>query len=147
MLMTGWYPCIPGWHLDDIPRTRKDGQPDHRSPIYKADHVMGIVGEVSKTEFVFGKLRLYDVPEGKGTIYEIWNKEIDLLLKRGRIKIRAVEPGRVIYFDHECFHRGTPTTRPGWRWFIRITRNSQRKFLNEVRTQTQVYLTAPFDGW
>jgi hypothetical protein len=32
MLMPGWYPCIPGWHLDDIPRTRPDGQPDHVNP-------------------------------------------------------------------------------------------------------------------
>src|SRR5262249_36308588 len=39
LLMPGWFPCIPGWHLDDVPRTRSDGQPEHRNPAYWAEHV------------------------------------------------------------------------------------------------------------
>lgn len=29
MLMPGFWPCIPGWHHDDVPREREDGQPDY----------------------------------------------------------------------------------------------------------------------
>src|SRR5580700_1237659 len=43
MLMPGWYPCIPGWHHDDVPRTRADGQPDYVTPVYKARHAMAMV--------------------------------------------------------------------------------------------------------
>lgn len=57
MLMPGWYPCIPGWHHDDVQRTRKDKQPDYfaENPI-RAQHIMMLVGaDVSATEFATGE--------------------------------------------------------------------------------------------
>jgi hypothetical protein len=147
MLMPGWYPCIPGWHVDDVPRTRPDGQPDHLSPHNRTEHIMAIVGQGSHTIFGVGDFELEDVPIGKGTIYEIWHRDIEGLVARGIVKEERAEPGKLIQFNCDSFHRGAPAHGSGWRWFIRATRYSTREYLNETRTQTQVYLTAPFQGW
>ena len=32
MLMKNWYPCIPGYHHDDVPRSTSTGQPNYLSP-------------------------------------------------------------------------------------------------------------------
>lgn len=29
MLMPGWFPCIPGYHHDDVPRNNTNGQPNY----------------------------------------------------------------------------------------------------------------------
>ncbi len=42
MLMPVWFPCIPGWHHDDVPRSRPDGQPNYESPEHHTRHVMGL---------------------------------------------------------------------------------------------------------
>src|SRR5215470_8347004 len=69
MLMPGWFPCIPGWHLDDVPRTRADGQPNHESLAYKSEHVCTVVGDASLTQFVEGDISLEDVPVFGGVVY------------------------------------------------------------------------------
>lgn len=57
MLMPGWVPCIPGWHHDDVPRTRSDGQPDYENMAYKSEHVMGLVnGDLAPTQFAVGRI-------------------------------------------------------------------------------------------
>lgn len=43
MLMPGWFPAIPGYHHDDVPRSREDGQPDYIAPAYRSEHVMMLV--------------------------------------------------------------------------------------------------------
>lgn len=60
MLMPGWYPAIPGWHLDDIPRLPRTGQPNHLTPSYEAHHMCMIVdmGTGSLTEFLSGTVAL-----------------------------------------------------------------------------------------
>jgi hypothetical protein len=146
MLMKGWYPCIPGWHLDDVPRTRPDKQPDHVNPVYKAEHTMAVIGDASLTEFIQGIVQLPDIPVGQGTIYGKWNE----MINRGGHKvydIQTVKPSTLYLFDWQAFHRGMPATKFGWRIFIRATKNSQRPHFNECRKQTQVYLSAPEAGW
>ena len=147
MLMPGWYPCIPGWHLDDVPRNRADGQPDHTSPLNQTRHLTAIVGDESQTIFGIGSFSLMDVPIGAGVVYSIWHKEVELLVSRGVVVEKKLEPGQVMLFNHKTWHRGAAATKSGWRWFIRATIGSSRRFRNEMRTQTQVYLTAPFEGW
>lgn len=53
----------------------------------------------------------------------------------------------VASFGHGDFHRAVPATGDGWRLFMRATRFTRRKFFNEVRNQTQVYLSDPTKGW
>ena len=147
MLMEGWFPCIPGWHLDDVPRTRIDGQPDHVNPEYHAEHLMCIVGDCSKTMFINGDVMLEDVPAGDGTIYEIWHSEIEAMIERGELSATACSTNNLIQFDWQTFHRGSAATHGGWRWFIRATRNTKRIVTNELRRQVQVYLPAVNAGW
>jgi hypothetical protein len=159
MLMAGWLPCIPGWHLDDIPRTRKDGQPNHSNPSYRAEHVLALVGDCSRTAFLVGDIQLHDVPDGQlgiggvcpeTSIYGKWHEDIELALDlapAGTLRVEHAPERRLIQFNDQSFHRGVVATHAGWRWFARVTRGSDRRFYNKVRTQSQVYLPAPNVGW
>lgn len=147
MLMPGWFPCIPGWHLDDVPRTRADGQPDHVSPAYESVHLASVVGDSSLTRFACGTFNLLDVPEGRGVVYGEWHREIERLLRHGQVREETITPGAIIEFDWQAFHRGSAATKNGWRFFIRASRNTTRPAHNEVRTQVQVYLSALEAGW
>ena len=41
------------------------------------------------------------------------------------------------------------TVRNGWRWFGRVSRNTDRvkNITNEIRVNAQVYLEFPMEGW
>ncbi len=160
MLMADkFFPCIPGFHLDDVPRTRSDGQPDHVNPSYKAEHISVCVGDASLTKFILGKFELEDVPIGKGIVYEKWNGDIEKILKKnekdgmsnykkgfGAIECQPPECS-MIKFNSETFHRGSLATKNGWRHFIRVSINTPREIVNETRNQVQVYLNKENGGW
>lgn len=143
MLMPGWWPCIPGWHHDDIPRDTPTGQPNYDNPSYEAWHRMCVFGGTSMTEFLTCESEMPKVPEGE-TIYKNWNDEIN---NKYPEHIQKVNSGEVIEFGPQDFHRGVPATTTAWRFFIRATRNTKRTFKNEIRRQVQVYLPEPEAGW
>lgn len=69
MLMKGWYPCIPGWHHDDVPRTTSTGQPNYKTPEYFAKHILGLVnGDICPTQFALGECEMPEVEEEKGLL-------------------------------------------------------------------------------
>jgi hypothetical protein len=147
MLMPGWYPCIPGWHLDDVPRTRVDGQPDHENPEYQSEHAMALVGDASVTSFFSGNLELEDVSVGEGTIYKVWDEKIEnILVDNPYYEVKA-PTNQIIFFDCHSFHKGNPATKNGWRWFGRASWNTKREVKNEIRHQVQVYMPVPNQGW
>lgn len=158
MLMEGWYPCIPGWHHDDVARTRSDGQPDYDNPaLRQVEHAMAIVedtykGPSSITEFLTGEIKL-EVPKKGKIIYEKWNSEINEILahrkKYGHIRVYTsyIYPGQVLWFNSSTFHRGKAASRTGWRFFIRASWYSTRKVTNEIRKQSQIYMSALEAGW
>ncbi len=148
MLMKDFYPCIPGWHHDDIARTRADGQPNYREPPYKSHHLLMLInGEIAPTEFAVGDCVLSEVLEGEGNCYGKWHPEIERLIARGQMQRVAAPSRRLVRFDHDSFHQGVACTRPGWRWFARATYGTQRKPDDEIRSQVQVYLADPMQGW
>lgn len=147
MLMPGWFPCIPGWHLDDVPRTRPDGQPDHLNLAYKSEHICCVMGSASLTQFVDSEVVLEDVPVHGGVVYGKWNREINNLIGDGEVEPETIKEGNIIQFDWQTLHRGMPATKNGWRWFIRMSWNTDREIKDEIRQQTQVYLPAPEAGW
>jgi hypothetical protein len=147
MLMPGWYPCIPGWHHDDVPRSREDRQPNYVNPEYRAEHAMALInGDICPTEFAIGKCTMPDVPLGQ-TIYKIWNDYIVGLIEYGTLERVEAPSNRLVFFDCDTFHQGAVTRKKGWRWFGRITRGSKLKVANEVRRQVQVYMPFPTQGW
>lgn len=149
MLMRGWYPCIPGWHHDDVPRTRPDGQPDYFNKTYFAQHAMMLLNaKLSPTQFLIGEFQLPE-PEQNKVIYQEWDRRIELLLRLDpKAYERVSAPGnRVIYFDARTLHQGTPATGDGWRLFIRASKNTDVEPANKIRRNANVYLPAPFAGW
>lgn len=157
MLMNGWYPAIPGFHHDDVPRPPIEpgqhlltaGQPDYDNTKYFSEHLLGLVNaEVCPTEFAIGECEMPAVPDG-GLIYREWHKEVVKLLENGGLKSVNAKSGQIIYFDWQTFHQATKAVGSGWRWFIRLTRNSDEVLMakNEIRKQVQVYLEFPMEGW
>jgi hypothetical protein len=147
MLMPGWYPCIPGWHHDDVPRSRSDGQPNYVNPEYQAEHVLALVnGDICPTQFAVGRCEMPDVPLGD-TIYRVWNDEVELQIKRGVLSRFTAPSNQLVFFNGESFHRGAMAVRGGWRWFGRLTTGTGRKPTNELRRQVQVYMPVPTQGW
>lgn len=157
MLMPGWYPAIPGFHHDDVPRPEippgqhfiTAGQPDYENPRYRSEHVLGLVnGDICPTVFALGECTMPAVEEGE-LIYRKWHPEVERLLQEGKLGEYRAESNRLIYFDCDTFHSGVRATGNGWRWFGRISRNTDRvnKITNEIRKQVQVYLEFPMEGW
>lgn len=157
MLMNGWYPAIPGFHHDDVPRPPvaegahflTAGQPDYDTTSYFSEHLLGLVNaEVCPTEFAVGECTMPAIPGG-GLIYREWHNEVVRLLASGELQSVKATSGKIIQFDWQTFHQGTAAVGSGWRWFIRLTRNSDtvRAPKNEIRKQVQVYLEFPMEGW
>jgi hypothetical protein len=149
MLMKGWYPCIPGWHHDDVPRSTPTGQPNYIDPEYKSEHLMGLVnGKIAPTAFACGAVEVSE-PDFNKTIYHVWHHEVQEQVENKKVQQVSARSGEYIQFDNHAFHTGTKTVENGWRWFIRLSRNTNRtKFItNEMRRQVQVYLEDPTQGW
>ena len=157
MLMPGWYPAIPGWHHDDVPRPEipvgqhfiTAGQPDYDNPRYKAEHIMALVNaEICPTKFVLGDCIMPAIPEGE-LIYRKWHEEVERIIADKKVKVVECPNKQLIYFDWQTFHTGIKAVTNGWRWFGRVSRKTERtnKITNEIRTQVQVYLEFPMEGW
>lgn len=147
MLMPGWFPCIPGWHHDDVPRG-EDGQPQYDEILYFSRHILGMVNaDIAPTEFLISPISLPKIEKGK--VYGEWNKMIQSEIYRSSLEIKRVESGKAYHFDADTFHRGVPAIKNGWRWFGRVSCDTHRKnhTTNEIRKQVQVYLPCPEAGW
>lgn len=148
MLMPGWLPAIPGWHHDDVPRTRGDGQPNYENPEYYSEHAMALVNaDVAPTEFVIGTQELPPVPLPSGPVYKVWNEMTNIDIEAGRVAVEKAPNQRVVFFDWQAMHRAVPAVKFGWRWFARVSWSTDRRPTNEIRSQTQVYLPVPEEGW
>lgn len=146
MLMPGMFPCIPGWHHDDVPRERSDGQPNYENPSYSAEHCMALWGDCSLTEFAVGEHEV-EIPPLGSKIYKILSPQIEELCLNGTLERMMALPRKQIFFDCQTWHRGAPTTHTGFRFFIRATRNSALQPLNEIRHNANVYMPVIEEGW
>lgn len=160
MLMPGWWPAIPGWHTDGVPRkvmgtdnvysstasgppslwAQLDRHRDGYSPRYHTIHV----GNDCPTEFVDGLLHLpIDHGEDEEMYAEMTRKINSYTTLR---KLRAPE-GVWMSWDWWNIHQATQATERGWRLLIRVTESdappAERDF---VRAQNQVYVPREF-GW
>ena len=147
MLMKGWYPCIPGWHHDDVPRSTPNKQPNYINPEYKSKHILGLVNaDIAPTEFASGCCEL-TVPENN--IYKEWHDIIENCVMTGDFALSKAQSGVLYQFDWLTFHQGTKAVKNGWRWFGRVSKNTDRSnnITNMIRKQVQVYLERPMEGW
>lgn len=157
MLMPKWYPAIPGWHHDDVSRPLikvgeqfiTAGQPDYDNPRYNSEHIMGLVNaEICPTNFLLGDCIMPAIPEND-LIYRTWHNEVQKLILQNKNKVIDATDRTLIYFDCNTFHTGTGAISSGWRWFGRVSRNTDRvnQITNEIRVNAQVYLEFPMEGW
>lgn len=157
MLMPNWYPAIPGFHHDDVPRPEIEtgkhfitaGQPDYDNPRYKSEHILGIVNaSVCPTQFAIGSCEMPAIEDGQ-LIYRTWHKEVERLLHENKLQLVEAKDRILYYFDCDTFHTGQKALSNGWRWFGRVSRNTDRvnKITNEIRVNAQVYLEFPMEGW
>lgn len=147
MLMPGWFPCIPGYHHDDVPRNTSNGQPNYDNPEYYSQHLMGLVnGEICPTVFALGE---HSLPKAEGIIYKNWHPLVEQQIKDGTLSEYEALSGKYIQFDWQSMHTGQRAKGNGWRWFIRLSRNTERQAYttDELRRQVQVYLEFPMEGW
>ena len=145
MLMKGMYPCIPGWHCDDFYRPSRDAQPDlsiieEQAP---SEHFIMIFGDCSKTSFLDQDVELPHTCTNDRSYYG----ECHRLIEEMKLQEEVLVPGEIWRFSPLTWHKGNPATHAGWRYFIRVTGSNHREPKNEIRTQTQVYMTDPFAGW
>lgn len=148
MLMKGWCPAIPGFHHDDVPRSTPTGQPNYDNPEYLSEHLTGLVNaEISPTLFAIGKHTLPKIEDG--VIYRAWHPIVEEQLQQCVLKPRVPITGEYFQFDWQTIHTAQKATDNGWRWFIRLSRKTDRQnhITNEIRRQVQVYLENPMDGW
>lgn len=157
MLMPNWYPAIPGFHHDDVPRPEIEtgkhfitaGQPDYDNPRYKSKHILGLVNSaVCPTQFAIGNCEMPAIPEGE-LIYRTWHKEVEKLLSENKLELIEAKDRTLYYFDWQTFHTGQKAVGNGWRWFGRVSKDTDRvnKITNEIRINAQVYLEFPMEGW
>lgn len=157
MLMPKWYPAIPGWHHDDVPRALiptgqhfiTGGQPNYDNPRYQSEHIMGLVNaEICPTQFINTECVMPPIPEG-ALIYRKWHTEIEKLIAKNKVEVLEAKDRTLIYFDCNTFHTGIGAKTNGWRWFGRVSKNTDRvnKITNEIRVNCQVYLEFPMEGW
>jgi hypothetical protein len=157
MLMPGWYPAIPGWHHDDVPRKEipvgqhfvTAGQPDYENPRYKSEHILGLVNaDICPTYFAIGECKMPAIPENE-LIYRKWHEVVEELVKNEQLELIKCQDRKMYNFDWQTFHTGSKTVGNGWRWFGRVSRNTERveKITNEIRVNSQVYLEFPMEGW
>jgi hypothetical protein len=146
--MPGWFSAIPGFHHDDVPRTTPSGQPNYVAPEYHSEHLTGLVNaEIAPTLFALGEHRLPMIEDG--VIYRAWHPIVEEQLRDGILTPYKMRSGGYVQFDWQSIHTATKAIGSGWRWFIRLSRNTDRQktITNEIRHQVQVYLEAPMDGW
>jgi hypothetical protein len=148
MLMSGWCPAIPGFHHDDVPRNTPTGQPNYDNLDYYSQHLTGVVNaDVAPTLFALGRHTLPKIESG--VIYREWHPSVLEQLQNKILIPYEIKSGEYIQFDWQSMHTAQKAVKNGWRWFIRLSRKTERQFTvtNEIRRQVQVYLENPTDGW
>lgn len=149
MLMPGWWPCIPGWHHDDVPRSRDDGQPNYVNPEYESKHCLALInGDICPTEFAVGKVNM---PHADGIVYKEWHEIVEDKIFTGELQLTTAPSNQLVFFNNHSFHQGSRCVKNGWRWFGRISWDAGyeqgRPHFNEVRRQVNVYMEHPMEGW
>ncbi len=147
MLMPGWFPCIPGYHHDDVPRERADGQPEYSNPSYRTNHALALYnGDICPTEFAIGEQE-FSNPESHEVVYREWHKEVVNFITQKKLVVIKAPADHIIYFNDRTWHQGTKCVNRGFRLFIRASWGSNRKPTNEIRTNANVYMETPMEGW
>lgn len=157
MLMPKFYPAIPNWHTDGVPRGKelKPEVKDYPNILEQQNmttsryHLL-VTGEGCLTQFINKPLMLdcyegsenYNLYEDIGSQLKKYNKE--------DLDIVTVPACTSVEWDWWNIHRGVQATKHEWRYLIRVTETDhlqpQTDLRQILRTQIQVYVPESF-GW
>lgn len=159
-LMPGWFPAIPGWHTDGVPRgMRKDpagtGEPDlieqerlSMLGIIPSFHTVAF-GASSLPRFLAEPLDL-DLAHGQDReLYAEMSRLVEetVLPDSGPDALVPYEEGQWLTWDWWNIHSATPASERGWRLLLRVTESSvPPSDTGFVRPQNQVYVPTRI-GW
>lgn len=145
MLMEGMYPCIGGWHCDDVPRNPETGQPNIEEINGDADHFLVSLAtdDICPTEF-FVPLG-NDIHVSEENVWSSVNKSVEELRAKDEGCVLQFNRGEIVHFNRPSIHRGTAATKKGWRYFFRLS-FTDRDITPSIRSQVQVY-TDISKGW
>lgn len=153
MLVPGFYPAIPSWHTDGVPRGAELKPDSKGDPDIQAQEIMNpsrfhllVTGEGCLTEFADEAVFL-DVPNEPSTqLYKMVNEQMKTL----DLKIKPIPTCTVLEWDWWNLHRGIQAKKHEWRFLIRVTETDhvepQKDLRQIIRTQQQVYVPESF-GW
>ncbi|MGM0846930.1 MAG: hypothetical protein ACQEUT_18380 [Bacillota bacterium] len=160
MLLPGFYPSIPGYHVDGTPRGKELRPEVKASPNIQAQEEMDspryhliVTGEASLTRFIDKKIELNvpDVPSTK--LFKMVDAQTKEMIGNGQIKqneIFTAPSCTAVEFDWWELHSAVAATKPEWRFLIRVTETDylqpQRNLRKIIRTQQNVYVPENF-GW
>lgn len=159
MLMKGWFPAIPGWHTDGVPRGDSQNPADSGPPSMIAQshqdnsgyaprfHTL-IVGVPCLTKFMMGGVTL-DLEHGEDSqLYTEMTEAVEEL-QAGQYLQPVVYPeaGAWASWDWWNIHTATESQHRGWRLLVRVTESNVPPVAGDfIRTQSQVYVPLNF-GW
>ena len=130
------YLKIPGWHLKDVPRTAKYGQPEVIDPNYKSEHIICVTGATSFPEFLVQEVSMELPPYGLD-VYDSFDEQLNKIEDK---KVAIAMDGRIYRYDWNTVCRSVPATVSGWRLYMHASRYTEREIINNTKRQVQVYL-------
>jgi hypothetical protein len=158
MLMPGFFPAIPSWHTDGVPRGT-ELRPDAKgAPNIYAQQDMSsshfhllVTGDGCLTEFINQPLNLDCPAEPTTDLYKVISENVQELTTLYGVDIITPMPScQVLEWDWWNIHRGIKAKKHEWRYLIRVTETDhmqpQTDLRQILRTQIQVYVPESF-GW
>lgn len=156
MLMPGFYPAIPGWHTDGVPRGVELNPVGKGAPNIQAQEEMSttrfhllVTGEGCLTKFMNDtdvELEVPDTPDSK--LYKMISDQV--ANREKEFNIVEAPSCTAVEFDWWELHAGQAAKKHEWRFLIRVTETDhfepQTDLRNIIRTQQQVYVPESF-GW
>ncbi len=155
MLMPGFFPAIPGWHVDGTPRLSKS-QPDIRLQETNPDTIYHflVTGEGCLTEFINEKLLLEVPDEPTPRLFNEIDAQVNKLITDAPdgypLDILVSPSCQVLTWDWWTIHRGIAAKKHEWRYLIRVcesdTLEPKTNLRDVLRIQQQIYAPLNF-GW
>lgn len=155
-LMPSWYPAIPGWHTDGVPRGEEllpdaKGKPrlDKQNELKESAphyHVIS-VGLDSPTEFISQPFELDIENFDNSDLYKELTQKVNPLVNNKELSVTSISDAWVSW-DWWNVHRAIPAESTGWRLLIRVTESDvlKARVKDFIRPQSQVYVPVEF-GW
>ena len=174
MLMKGWFPAIPGWHTDGVPRGDSQNPADSGAPSMIAQQYQSldgsafagsyaprfhtlIVGVPCLTKFMASPLSM-DLEHGEDSkLYTEMTETIESIYEPNQDRsdqdmtrvypVVYPEAGAWASWDWWNIHTATESQHRGWRLLIRVTESNVPPVAGDfIRSQSQVYVPLNF-GW